>query len=46
MVLIFLGCQYLRINWEEEVLARTFPEYPAYRRQVPKYLPDPTRLFR
>ncbi|HLQ62796.1 MAG TPA: isoprenylcysteine carboxylmethyltransferase family protein [Candidatus Acidoferrales bacterium] len=46
VVLLFLCCQYLRIAWEEQVLARTFSEYPAYSRRVPRYLPDPRRLLR
>ncbi len=40
------GCQFLRIKWEERVLAGEFPgEYRAYQRAVPQYLPDPARLL-
>lgn len=41
----FLVAQYLRIRAEERVLEREFPDYAAYRRRVPRYLPDPRRLL-
>jgi protein-S-isoprenylcysteine O-methyltransferase Ste14 len=34
-----LGVQLLRMRWEESVLTRQFPEYGAYARRVPRYLP-------
>jgi protein-S-isoprenylcysteine O-methyltransferase Ste14 len=38
----FIGCELLRIRWEERILAATFPnDYPAYARRVPRYLPNP-----
>jgi protein-S-isoprenylcysteine O-methyltransferase Ste14 len=38
----FIGCELLRIRWEERILATTFPDdYPAYARRVPRYLPNP-----
>ena len=38
----FIGCELLRIRWEERILSATFPdEYPAYARRVPRYLPNP-----
>ena len=38
----FIGCELLRIRWEERVLARAFPsEYPDYAKRVPRYLPNP-----
>jgi protein-S-isoprenylcysteine O-methyltransferase Ste14 len=38
----FIGCELLRIRWEEGVLARAFPnDYPAYARRVARYLPNP-----
>lgn len=45
LLAFFLTAQYLRIRAEERVLERTFPEYGAYRRRVPRYLPDPRRLL-
>jgi protein-S-isoprenylcysteine O-methyltransferase Ste14 len=39
--------QIARARWEEGVLGRAFPEYAAYRRQVPFLFPrDPRSLFR
>lgn len=41
----FIGCELLRIRWEEDVLARAFPgDYPAYALRVPRYLPNPFRM--
>ena len=41
-ILYFIGCELLRIRWEEGVLARAFPnDYPAYARRVARYLPNP-----
>jgi protein-S-isoprenylcysteine O-methyltransferase Ste14 len=34
-----LGVQLLRMRWEESVLSDEFPEYAAYARHVPRYLP-------
>ena len=45
LLAFFLAAQYLRIRAEERVLERIFPEYRAYRRRVPRYLPDPRRLL-
>ncbi len=46
VIAAFLIAQYLRIRAEERVLAGTFPEeYASYRRQVPRYLPQPWKLF-
>ena len=43
-ILYFIGCELLRIRWEEGVLARAFPDdYPAYARRVARYLPNPFR---
>ena len=43
-VVYFIGCELLRIRWEEGVLARAFPsEYPAYAGRVSRYLPNPFR---
>ena len=40
----FIGCELLRIRWEEKILAAAFPsDYPAYARRVPRYLPNPFR---
>jgi protein-S-isoprenylcysteine O-methyltransferase Ste14 len=40
----FIGCELLRIRWEESVLSRAFPnEYPAYAGGVPRYVPNPFR---
>jgi protein-S-isoprenylcysteine O-methyltransferase Ste14 len=35
----YFACQWLRLRWEEEVLAAEFPEYAAYAARVPRYLP-------
>ena len=41
-VAYFIGCELLRIRWEEGILRRTFPnEYPEYAGRVPRYLPNP-----
>ncbi|HSO93017.1 MAG TPA: isoprenylcysteine carboxylmethyltransferase family protein, partial [Candidatus Dormibacteraeota bacterium] len=41
-VAYFIGCELLRIRWEEGVLGRAFPnDYPAYATGVPRYLPNP-----
>src|ERR1700686_4270790 len=41
-IVYFIGCELLRIRWEEGVLARAFPnDYPAYARRVARYLPNP-----
>ena len=41
-VAYFVGCELLRMRWEERVLERAFPaEYPPYARRVPRYLPNP-----
>jgi protein-S-isoprenylcysteine O-methyltransferase Ste14 len=43
-VVYFIGCELLRIRWEEGVLARAFPsDYPPYARRVPRYFPNPLR---
>jgi protein-S-isoprenylcysteine O-methyltransferase Ste14 len=34
-----LAAQMLRMRWEESVLTSVFPEYRAYARRVPRYLP-------
>jgi protein-S-isoprenylcysteine O-methyltransferase Ste14 len=34
-----LGVQLVRMRWEESVLSGEFPEYAAYARRVPRYLP-------
>lgn len=40
----FIGCELLRIGWEERVLSAAFPDdYPGYARRVPRYLPNPFR---
>ncbi len=45
-VLYFIVCELLRMRWEEGVLARAFPdEYPAYARRVPRYAPNPFKVF-
>jgi protein-S-isoprenylcysteine O-methyltransferase Ste14 len=37
-----IGCQLLRMRWEEEVLGRAFPnDYPGYALRVPRYFPNP-----
>jgi protein-S-isoprenylcysteine O-methyltransferase Ste14 len=41
-VVYFIGCELLRIRWEERVLAGTFPnDYPPYALRVPRYFPNP-----
>jgi protein-S-isoprenylcysteine O-methyltransferase Ste14 len=41
-IVYFIGCELLRIRWEERILGATFPnDYPAYARRVPRYLPNP-----
>lgn len=41
-VAYFIGCELLRIRWEEGVLSRAFPnDYPAYAGGVPRYVPNP-----
>lgn len=43
-VAYFIGCEILRMRWEEGVLERAFPDdYPGYARRVPRYLPNPLR---
>jgi protein-S-isoprenylcysteine O-methyltransferase Ste14 len=43
-VVYFIGCELLRIRWEEGVLGRAFPDdYPGYARRVPRYVPNPLR---
>jgi protein-S-isoprenylcysteine O-methyltransferase Ste14 len=43
-IVYFIGCELLRIRWEEGVLARAFPnDYPAYARRVARYVPNPFR---
>jgi protein-S-isoprenylcysteine O-methyltransferase Ste14 len=43
-VAYFIGCELLRIRWEEGVLGRAFPDdYPAYAMGVPRYVPNPFR---
>ena len=45
-VLYFVVCEVLRMRWEEGVLARAFPnEYPAYAQRVPRYAPNPLKVF-
>ena len=44
VIAYFIGCELLRIRWEEGVLARAFPaDYPTYARRVPQYFPNPFR---
>ena len=39
-VLYFIGCELLRMRWEEGVLSSAFPDdYPPYARRVPRYFP-------
>ncbi len=41
-VAYFIGCELLRIRWEEGVLSRAFPnDYPGYAGGVPRYFPNP-----
>ena len=40
-ILYFVGCELLRMRWEERILALTFPDYSEYARRVPRYLPNP-----
>lgn len=43
-VAYFIGCEILRMRWEEGVLERAFPDdYPGYARRVPRYFPNPLR---
>ncbi|MGH7765403.1 MAG: methyltransferase family protein [Candidatus Dormibacteraceae bacterium] len=43
-IVYFVGCELLRMRWEEGVLGRAFPhDYPGYARQVPRYFPNPLR---
>jgi protein-S-isoprenylcysteine O-methyltransferase Ste14 len=43
-IVYFIGCELLRIRWEEGVLARAFPnDYPAYASRVARYFPNPFR---
>ena len=43
-VLYFIGCELLRVRWEERVLERAFPnDYPTYALRVPRYLPNPIK---
>ncbi|HUZ87393.1 MAG TPA: isoprenylcysteine carboxylmethyltransferase family protein [Candidatus Baltobacterales bacterium] len=43
-VVYFIGCEFLRMGWEEGVLERAFPDdYPGYLRRVPRYFPHPVR---
>src|SRR6185437_16603737 len=45
-VLFFIVCEVLRMRWEEGVLSRAFPdEYPAYAARVPRYAPNPLKVF-
>jgi protein-S-isoprenylcysteine O-methyltransferase Ste14 len=45
-VLYFVLCEVLRMRWEERVLARAFPdEYPAYAKRVPRFAPNPLKVF-
>lgn len=45
LIALFLLSQFVRIRAEERVLSLQFPEYGAYARRVPRYLPDPARLL-
>ena len=41
-IVYFIGCELMRIRWEERILAQAFPsEYPDYARRIPRYLPNP-----
>ena len=43
-IVYFVGCEILRMRWEEAVLERAFPDdYPGYARRVPRYLPNPLK---
>jgi protein-S-isoprenylcysteine O-methyltransferase Ste14 len=34
------------MRWEEGVLSRAFPDaYPAYAARVPRYAPNPLKVF-
>jgi protein-S-isoprenylcysteine O-methyltransferase Ste14 len=45
-VVYFVICELLRMRWEEGVLARAFPaDYPAYAARVPRYVPNPFKVF-
>ena len=37
--LVFLAAQLLRLRYEEDLLARTFPEYTAYRKRTSALIP-------
>jgi protein-S-isoprenylcysteine O-methyltransferase Ste14 len=39
LALAAVGAQLLRVRWEEAVLTREFPEYAAYARRVPRFIP-------
>ncbi|MEO8744768.1 MAG: isoprenylcysteine carboxylmethyltransferase family protein [Candidatus Dormiibacterota bacterium] len=46
-VVYFIGCELLRMRWEEDVLSKAFPDdYPAYAMRVPRYFPSPIRSSR
>ncbi|HEY1421241.1 MAG TPA: isoprenylcysteine carboxylmethyltransferase family protein [Candidatus Dormibacteraeota bacterium] len=46
-VLYFIGCELLRIRWEEGVLSKAFPDdYPGYARRVSRYFPNPLKAAR
>jgi protein-S-isoprenylcysteine O-methyltransferase Ste14 len=46
-VAYFIGCEILRMRWEEGVLSRAFPDdYPPYKRRVPRYFPNPLKAGR
>jgi protein-S-isoprenylcysteine O-methyltransferase Ste14 len=40
-ILYFIGCELLRMRWEERILALSFPDYTEYARRVPRFLPNP-----
>ena len=43
-IVYFVGCEILRMRWEEGVLERAFPDgYPGYARRVPRYFPNPLK---
>ncbi len=47
VLVVFIACQLLRIRWEEQVLARTFPDdYKEYFKSVPRFIPQPWRRSR
>jgi protein-S-isoprenylcysteine O-methyltransferase Ste14 len=39
LLLPYLLCQWIRMGWEEEVLASQFPDYADYAARVPRYVP-------